>query len=197
MANYNVNLKKNKAFVAFLQNLKPGWAEEGGHLLLKDNSLGVFADNISGRSKWLPHEEWWQAYVQADRNHLKEREVAEFAAVIAAGEDCQLTVSSLRFLEFIADYYCTMAEKKPLRLLPIAEKQPVEAVRTALLSVAEYCTTNNVNTRKMRVASATDAVAVVIIGGVYLEFDPKGLVTKKAAPASQLVAIPADLDCPF
>lgn len=197
MANYNVNLKKNKAFVAFLQNLKPGWAEEGGHLLLKDNSLGVFADNISGRSKWLPHEDWWQAYVQADRSHLKEHEIAEFAAVIAAGEDCQLTVSSLRFLEFIADYYAEMSGTKRVRITPVAEKQPVEAVRIALLSVAEYLEQKNINSRKMRVASVSDDRAVVVIAGEYLEFDRKGLVGKKAQPVSRLVALPADLDCPF
>lgn len=194
MANYNVNLKKNKVFVAFLKSLKPGWAEEGGHLLLKDSSLGVFADNISGRSKWLPHEEWWQIYVQGDRRHLKEHEIAEFAAVIAAGEDCQLTAPALRFLEFIAGYYCKMTGKRSLKIAPAVEQETADEPRTALFSLAEYCVEQGISTRKMRVVSASDDGVVAVVAGEYLEFNRNGLVGKEKAvkPVFSLLA-----DCPF
>ena len=194
MTNYNTNLKRNKAFVAFLKSLKPGWAEEGGHLLLIDNSQGVRLDNIAGRTKWLPHEEWWQAYVQADRNHLREHEIAEFAAVIAAGEDCTLTVPALRFLEFIAQYYCEMSGKRSLKTAPAIEKEEAEEPRTALLSLAEYCVENNISTRKMRVVSASDDDVVAVVAGEYLEFNRTRLVGKEKAvkPVASLSA-----DCPF
>lgn len=190
MANYNVNLKKNKAFVAFLKSLKPGWAEEGGKVVLIDGQFHC-------RTKWLPHEEWWQMYVQGDRGHLKETEIAEFAAVIAAGEDCQLTVSALRFLSFIVDYYAVMTGKRALKISPAAEKQLVAESRTALLALAEYCVNNNVNTRKMRVLSASDDVVVAVIAGEYLDFNRSGLIKVPAKSVSRLAALPADLDCPF
>lgn len=187
MANYNVNLKKNKVFVAFLKSLKPGWAEEGGKVVLIN---GLF----HCRTKWLPHEEWWQAYVQADRNHLKEHEIAEFAAVIAAGEDCTLTVPALRFLEFIAQYYCEMIGKRSLKIAPAIEQESADEPRTALLALAEYCVTNNISTRKMRVVSASDDDVVAVIAGEYLEFNRNGLVGKGKAvkPVARL-----PIDCPF
>lgn len=194
MANYNVNLKRNKAFVAFLKSLKAGWAEEGGHLLLIDNSQGVRLDNIAGRTKWLPHEEWWQAYVQADRNHLKEHEIAEFAAVIAAGEDCTLTVPALRFLEFIAGYYCEMSGKRSLKTAAPVDQVETEEPRTALLALAEYCVAQGISTRKMRVVSASDDDVVAVIAGEYLEFNRTGLVGKEKA-VKPVASLP--IDCPF
>lgn len=192
MANYNINLKKNKAFCGFLKSLKPGWAEEGGRVVMVDG-------RFHARTKWLPHEEWWAAYVQADRNHLKEWEIAEFAAVIAAGEDCQLTAPALRFLEFIAGYYCEMNGKQPLKISPAAEQADDEP-RSALLSLAEYCVEQGISTRKMRVVSASDAVVVAIISGAYLQFDRTGLVETISRAPRQIVAkaeTAAAYDCPF
>lgn len=198
MANYNTNLKRNKTFVAFLKSLKPGWLQEGGKIVLVDGRFHC-------RTTWLPHEGWWQAYVQADRNHLKEHEIAAFAAVIAAGEDCTLTVSALRFLEFIAQYYCEMSGKRSLKTAPAIEQESADEPRTALLALAEYCIANNINTRKMRVetrfsANAENNTVIAVIAGQYLEFDRNGLIKKPAKKISRFIAMPADLDdldCPF
>ncbi len=188
MANYNMNLKRNKGFVAFLACLKPGWLQEGGKIILDDGG------KFHCRTTWLPHEEWWQAYVQADRNHLREHEIAEFAAVIKAGEDCTLTVPALRFLEFIAGYYCEMSGKRSLKIAPAVEQETADEPRTALLALAEYCVAQGISTRKMRVVSASDDDVVAVIAGEYLEFNRNGLVGKEKAvkPVASLSA-----DCPF
>lgn len=186
MANYNTNLKRNKAFIGFLNALKPGWAEIGGRLMRDENG------NVSGRTPWLAHEEWWQAYVQTDKGHLKESEIAEFAAVIAAGEDCQLTASALRFLSFIADYYSEQTGKK----ISIAPKEEKPVAMTALDALAKYLADNNISSRKMRLASCSDDHVVAVISGEYLAFTSAGLVAELVA--KKAIALPGSGDeCPF
>lgn len=195
MANYNNNLKRNKPFVAFLNSLKPGWYQVGGCLLRNE------AGEVTGRTPWLAHEEWWAVYVQGDKAHLKVEEVAEVAEIIAAGEDCQLTASALRFLGFIADYYNEQAGKK-ISIAPKAPKaeKPEKAVAmTALDALAKYLTDNNINSRKMRLAGCSDESVIAVIDGKYLEFTPAGLVVSEKKPVAKkalALAAPVD-DCPF
>lgn len=158
MANYNTSLKRNQGFVLFLKSLKPGWQEIGGRLLRDDQG------NAVARTKWLPHEEWWQAYVQADRSHLKENEIGEVAEIIAVGENCELTDAALRFLEFIASYYTEMNGLKPLRVAPSKQRQG-KPIHPALEAIAEFSARRNLDTAKIKIVEMMTDSAIVSVSG--------------------------------
>ena len=158
MANYNTSLKRSAGFVSFLKGLRPGWQEEGGHLLRDEHGTPC------SRTKWLPYEEWWQAYVQSDKSHLKEWEIAEIAEIIAVGEDCELTAPALRFLEFIAGYYAEMNGLKPLRIAP-SKQRAEKPANLALVAIAELAVARGIDTRKIKIVEILADSAIVEISG--------------------------------
>lgn len=171
MANYNTSLKRNAGFVAFLKNLRPGWQEIGGRLLRDDQG------NAVARTKWLPHEEWWQAYVKTEKSHLKEREISEVAAIIAVGEDCELTETALRFLEFIAGYYSEMNGLKPLRIAP-SKARASKPVHPGLEAVAEFAVASQFDTRKIKIVELLADSAIVSVSGQQWHVSPGGKARK-------------------
>lgn len=73
-----------------------GWAERGGRLL-RDQ-----AGKVTGRSKWLPNDPWWQAYKQGS-NTLDERAAKEQLQRAIDGKP--LTRRGRQLLEFIGAYH--------------------------------------------------------------------------------------------
>lgn len=174
MANYNTGLKSNLGFVAFLKALRPGWAEIGGRLLRDEQG------NAVDRTKWLPHEEWWAVYVQNDSRHLKPAEIAEMAEIIAAGENCELTDSALRFLDFIAGYYAEMNGTKPLRIAP-SKPRAEKPANKALQAIAEFSVAHEIDTGKIKIVELLADSAIVSIGGQQWHISPGGKARKVAA----------------
>lgn len=177
MANYNTSLKRNAGFVSFLKGLRPGWLEIGGRLLRDEHG------NATARTKWLPHEEWWQLYVNGDKSHLKESEISEVAEIIAVGEDCELTAAALRFLEFIAGYYTEMNGLKPLRIAP-GKARASKPVHPGLEAVAEFAVARKIDTRKIKIVELLADSAIVSISGQQWRVSPGGKARKVDANAT-------------
>lgn len=171
MANYNTGLKRNVGFVSFLKSLRPGWQEEGGHLLRDEQGTPC------GRTKWLPHEEWWQVYVQADKGHLKEYEVVEMAEIIAVGEDCELTAPALRFLEFVAAYYAEMNRIKPLRIAP-SKPRAGKPANPALEAIAEFAVVRKIDISKIKIVELLADSAIVSVNKQQWHVSPGGKARK-------------------
>jgi len=181
MANYNTGLKRNSGFVAFLKALKPGWQEIGGRLLRDEQG------NAVARTKWLPHEDWWQAYVQADKAHLKESEIFEIAEIIAVGEDCELTGSALRFLEFIASYYAEANGLKILRVAP-GKARASKPAHPGLLAIAEFSATRQIDTRKITLVELMPDSAIIEVGGKQWRVTSGGKASKVKSDVNEFDA---------
>lgn len=173
MTNYNTSLKRNAGFVAFLRSLKPGWAEIGGRLLRDEQG------NAVARTKWLPHEDWWQVYVQADSKHISPADVFEVAEIIAAGEKCELTDSALRFLEFIAAYYAEMNGMKPLRIAP-SKPRKEKSAHPGLAAIAEFAVVRKIDTAKIRIVELLADSAIVSVAGQHWHVKQGGKAKKVA-----------------
>ena len=104
-----------------------GWAERGGHLILKNADEAVSRDNIAGRTQWLPNSPWWAASTGA-RKGFNEAQIKNLLERFQQGEAPKNAKES-RFLDFliedIADEKARNAESAALE----AELTPKEQER--------------------------------------------------------------------
>ncbi|MBL8247519.1 MAG: hypothetical protein JNK95_04025, partial [Candidatus Competibacter sp.] len=78
-----------------------GWAEEGGHLILKNPDEAVSRDNIAGRTQWLPNSPWWAASTGV-RKGFTEAQIQGLVQQFQRGE-APRTARETRFLDFLIE----------------------------------------------------------------------------------------------
>ena len=118
--------------------------------------------------------------MQADSRHITPAEVDEVAEIIAVGENCELTDSAIRFLEFIAGYYAEMNGLKPLRTAPSKPRKEKPA-HPGIEAIAWFAAEKNIDTRKIKIVELMADSAIVSVDGQHWHVSQGGKAKKVAS----------------